>query len=221
MTETIVRELQSIVRSHEQLDAEAHGPDLRPVLPRGPRGAAICFVGRDPGEKEAKCGLPFIGESGQRLRNGLLEVYSPGVEPSEQSQLEVGERFFWLSTVPFKPKGNKPWSQHVRRMCQPMLLKLLHDQWGGRDVVTFGNEAFFWFGIGQPGETRKQLRKFWSQGDTRYEQSIEVPLPGLARTVRLHPMPHPSPANAQWRARFPALFKQRLSALQPSPSRIC
>jgi uracil-DNA glycosylase len=49
---------------------------------------------------------------------------------------------------------------------------------------------------------------------------IEVPLPGLAHTVRLHPMPHPSPANAQWRARFPALFKQRLSALQPSPSRI-
>lgn len=213
MSESIVRELQSIVRDHAQLDAEAHGPSLRPVLPRGPRGAAICFVGRDPGEKEAEAGLPFIGESGRRLRDGLLEAYSPGVEPSEQSRLEIGERFFWLSTVPFKPKGNKPWSQRVRRMCQPVLLKLLHEQWGGRDVVTFGTEAYFWFAIGQPRETRQKLREFWGQGDTKYEHSIEVPLPGLSRTVRLHPVPHPSPANAQWRARFPGLFRQRLSAL--------
>jgi acyl carrier protein len=41
----------------------------------------------------------------------------------------------------------------------------------------------------------------------RYEQSFDVPLPGLARTVRLHPMPNRSPANARWRARFPVLFK--------------
>lgn len=214
MTEAIARELKSIVRNHAQLDAEAHGLDLRPVLPRGPRAASICFVGRDPGEKEAKCGLPFIGESGQRLRNGLLEFYTPSVQPSEQSRLEIGERFFWMSTVPFKPKGNKPWSQAVRVACQPLLLQFMHDQWGGRDVVTFGNEAFFWFGIGQPSETLQKLHAFWDQGDTKYERSIEVPLPGLARTVRLHPMPHPSPANAKWRARFPQLFKQRLLMLR-------
>ena len=213
MTEAIARELQSIVRSHAQLDTAAHGPELRPVLPRGPHTAAICFVGRDPGEKEAKCGLPFIGESGQRLRNGLLEFYAPSVLPTEQSRLDIGESFFWMSTVPFKPKGNKPWSQAVRVACQPLLLQFMQDQWGGRDVVTFGTEAFFWFGIGQPGETLQKLHAFWEQGDIKYERSIEVPLPGLARTVCLHPMPHPSPANAKWRARFPALFKQRLAAL--------
>jgi uracil-DNA glycosylase len=218
MTEAIVRELQSIVRGHDQLDAVAHGPDLRPVLPRGPRDAAICFVGRDPGEKEAKCGVPFIGESGQRLRNGLLEFYTPSVLPSEQSRLDVGERFFWMSTVPFKPRGNKPWSQRVRVACQPVLLQLMHDQWAGRDVVTFGNEAFFWFGIGQPSETLQKLRAFWAQGDIKYERSIDVPLPGLARTVCLHPMPHPSPANARWRMRFPELFRQRLSALSVASS---
>jgi uracil-DNA glycosylase len=213
MTERIVSELQRIVRGHAQLDTDAHGPELRPVLPRGPRGAALCFVGRDPGEKEAKCGLPFVGESGQRLRNALLEVYAPTAPQNEQSRLEIGERFFWMSTVPFKPKGNKPWVPQVRVACQPLLLQLMHDQWGGRDVVTFGTEAFFWFGIGQPDETRQQLHAFWDQGDARYEQSIEVPLPGLARTVCLHPMPHPSPVNATWRARFPELFRQRLAML--------
>lgn len=65
---------------------------------------------------------------------------------------------------------------------------------------------------------RQKLRAFWDQGDIKYERSIDVPLPGLARTVCLHPMPHPSLANARWRARFPELFKQRLSSLS-SPSR--
>ncbi|WP_170217130.1 uracil-DNA glycosylase family protein [Variovorax gossypii] len=213
MTEEIVGELQRIVRAHRQLDAGAHGLELRPVLPCGPHDAAICFVGRDPGEKEAKCGRPFIGESGQRLRDCLLEFYAPSIIPSEQSRLEIGERFFWVNTVPFKPKRNKPWSQPVRVACQPMLLQLMQSHWGGRDVVTFGNEAFFWFGIGQPRATRKKFRAFWNQGDIKYERSIEVPLPGLERTVRLHPMPHPSLANARWRVRFPELFKQRLFEL--------
>lgn len=214
MTHELVRELQAVVRGHRELDADAHGPELRPVLPQGPRDAAICFVGRDPGESEAKRGLPFIGDSGKLLRNCLLDVYAPSRVRSEESRLEVGERFFWSNTVPFKPKDNKAWSQRVRAACQPMLLQLLQGQWAGREVVTFGTEAFFWFGIGQPGEIRGKLRDFWDQGDSKYEQAIEVPLGGLPRTVRLHPMPHPSPANARWRARFPALFKQRLLRLR-------
>lgn len=213
MTEKIVSDLRRIVRGHRGLDAAAHEPELRPVLPRGPWQAAICFVGRDPGQEEAKCGVPFVGESGQRLRDCLLEVYAPFVPPGEHSRLAVGERFFWTHTVPFKPRGNKSWSQRVRVACQPVLLQLMHDQWGGRNVVTFGNEAFFWFGIGQPRETREKLRAFWAQGDIKYERSMEVPLPGLARTVLLHPLPHPSPANARWRTRFPELFKQRLLLL--------
>ncbi|KQU80516.1 MULTISPECIES: uracil-DNA glycosylase family protein [unclassified Rhizobacter] len=214
MTEPIVRDLQNVVRGHAQLDADAHGSDLQPVLPRGPRDAAICFFGRDPGEKEAKCGIPFVGESGQRLRNALLSFYTPSASQDEQSRLRIGERFFWMSTVPFKPKGNKPWSQRVRLACQPILLQFMHAQWSGRDVITFGNEAFFWFGIGQPDETRQRLHAFWDQGDIKYERSIDIPLPGLARAVRLHPMPHPSPANARWRARFPELLQQRLSMLK-------
>jgi uracil-DNA glycosylase family 4 len=213
MTEDIVSELQRIVRAHRELDADAHGPLLRPVLPCGPRDAAICFVGRDPGAKEAECGLPFVGESGQRLRDCLLETFEPSAVPGEQSRLRVGEKFFWMNTVPFKPKGNKPWTQSVRIACQPMLLQLMQAQWGGRDVVTFGKEAFLWFGIGQSRDTGRMLRAFWNQGGIKYERSIDVPLPALERTVCLHPVPHPSSANARWKVRFPELFKQRLLAL--------
>jgi uracil-DNA glycosylase len=206
----VVCALQDVVRGHPQLDAKAHGAELRPVLPQGRNDAAICFVGRDPGESEAKCGLPFIGESGQRLRDCLLSFYSPLTPPTKESRLMIGEQFFWMNTVPFKPKDNKVWSQRVRVACQLMVLHLLQTHWVGRNVVTLGKEAFFWFGIGQPDEIRRELRAFWDQGDTKYEQALEVPLAGLQRWVRLHPVPHPSPANAKWRARFPEMLKRRL-----------
>lgn len=80
------------------------------MLPLGPRNADICFVGRDPGEMEARTGLPFVGDSGVRIRNCLLDVYAPSDPYSDKSRLDVGERFFWLNTVPFKPKANKAWS---------------------------------------------------------------------------------------------------------------
>ena len=157
-----------------------------------------------------KCGLPFVGESGQRLRNCLLEIYASSLVPNEKNWLAVGEQFFWLNTVPFKPKSNKPWSQGVRLACQPKILQLVREQWDGREVVAFGKEAFFWFGMGQSLAIRRKLRDHWNQGDARYEDGISTPAPGLGRTVHLYPMPHPSLANASWRKRFPELFKQRL-----------
>jgi len=39
---------------------------------------------------------------------------------------------------------------------------------------------------------------------------------GGERALRLHPLPHPSPANARWRPHFPRLLKARLDALLPS-----
>lgn len=196
------------------MDLAVHGPELRPVLPQGPSDAAICLVGRDPGEKEAQCGLPFIGASGRQLRDCLLKVYAPSVVPTEQDRREVGKQFFWFNTVPFKPKDNKVWSQQVRVACHPMLLQLVQAQWEGREVLTLGKEAFFWFSIGQPREIRRHLRNFWNQGEIKYEQTIEVPLAGSTRIVRLHPTPHPSPRNARWHQRFPELFERRLIQLR-------
>jgi uracil-DNA glycosylase family 4 len=125
MTSTHVAALQAIVRGHKKLDRSAHGYALNPVLPRGPRNAPLCFVGRDPGAKEVEQGLPFVGEAGQLLRTGLLEVLAPHRSSTEESRLQAGEAFFWMNTVPFKPDRNKPWGMQVRRDCQPILLDLM------------------------------------------------------------------------------------------------
>jgi uracil-DNA glycosylase family 4 len=210
MTSPHVAALQAIVRGHKQLDHVAHGYALRPVLPRGPRDAPLCFIGRDPGAKEVEQDTPFVGEAGQVLRTGLLEVLAPHIPSTEESRLRVGEAFFWLNTVPFKPDRNKPWAMQVRRDCQPILLNLMRSGWNGTNVMVLGREAFFWFGIDQPREVRARLREFWSQGDTKYVKSIEVPLPGTTRLVRLYPLPHPSRANATWTRRFPAMLQHRL-----------
>lgn len=62
---------------------------------------------------------------------------------------------------------------------------------------------------------RERLQAFWAAGGTRYEHSLEVTLElaGRPRSLRLHPLPHPSPANAVWCRRFPALLQRRLAAL--------
>jgi uracil-DNA glycosylase len=123
---------------------------------------------------------------------------------------------FWMNTVPYKPIGNKAWSVKVRARFQPAMARVL-DTWHGVDVVTLGNEAFAWFELGQAKTVRDALRAFWHQGEARYSSSVEVTLDlaGRQRTLRLHPLPHPSPANAVWCARFPALWRARLAELLP------
>ncbi len=46
----------------------------RAVLGEGPIGAAIAFVGEQPGDQEDLQGRPFVGPAGQLLRHAMREV---------------------------------------------------------------------------------------------------------------------------------------------------
>ena len=216
----LLKEFRRLARSLDALDVAAYrefGRDpLQPVIGVGPAGARICIMGRDPGREEVRLGLPFAGEAGQLLRAGLHTHLHPGAAYSFEAGLQAGAGMFWMNTVPYKPVGNKAWSAGVRTAFQPLMARVLAG-WRGGDVVTLGNEAFAWFALGQSREVRDQLRAFWASGDERYQRSVEVTLDlaGDARTLCLHPLPHPSRANAVWCARFPGLLRERLRTLLP------
>ncbi len=199
----------------------AFGKDpLEPIMGLGPADAPIAFFGRDPGREEVRHGEPFIGSGGQLVRRALHR-HLFGDEPADAEACRaVGQGFFWLNTVPYKPVGNRAWPMAVKRRFQPLMQRLLLDNWHGRDIVTLGREAFFWYGIDQPSAQRQQLEAFW-QRDDRFTTHCEVALPsspGTPRRFRLHPLPHPSPRNRLWYSRFATLLEMRLQQLLGAPS---
>ncbi|MEC8423565.1 MAG: uracil-DNA glycosylase, partial [Myxococcota bacterium] len=120
-----------------------------------------------------------------------------------------GRGVFWGNTVPYKPTGNKAWSVKVKRRFVPMVTELLVDRWSGHDLLTLGNVAFDWFRLADK-RLAPRLRAHWGRAD-RYASSVEITLAG--KTIRLHPLPHPSPLNATWYPRFPGLLDARLASL--------
>jgi uracil-DNA glycosylase len=162
-------------------------------------------------------GEPFIGSGGQLVRAALhraagQSVVGPdgdGARLTLAQSIEAGRSVFWGNTVPYKPVGNKAWSTAVKRRFVPYIRELLVRHWQGTELITLGNQAFEWFGLAD--ETlRPRLQRFWKRDD-RYEAMLEVVLDG--KTFRLYPLPHPSPLNAAWHARFPALLDARLREL--------
>jgi uracil-DNA glycosylase len=190
---------------------------LEPVLGAGESDLPIAIFGRDPGRDEVQHQLPFIGAGGQKVRATIYRYLYQREMPGFAASLEVGKRFFWANTVPYKPLGNKAWSMQVKKRFQPLIADLLIRGWSGGEVITLGREAFFWFAINQPREVRQQLEAFWARED-RFESYTTVTvsaLDGARRELRLYPLPHPSPLNATWYKRFPELLTARLKQLQP------
>ena len=83
----------------------------------GPKGAEIMFVGEAPGAKEEKTGRPFMGDSGQVLRqelrrNGLTSVYitnvvkcrPPGNETPSVQQAKACREYLDYEIQRIKPK---------------------------------------------------------------------------------------------------------------------
>lgn len=196
---------------------EAFGRDpLEPVIGQGNPNVPVAFFGRDPGRDEVQHQMPFIGAGGQKVRTTAYKHLYKQEMPDFDASVEVGKKFFWANTVPYKPVGNKAWSMKVKKRFQPLIADLLVKGWNGCDVITLGREAFLWFAINQPREVKQQLEAFWAQDD-RFESNILVTvtaLDGTTRELRLHPLPHPSPLNATWYKRFPDLLAARLRQLK-------
>lgn len=210
------RELASHTEGIDEAVYQTLGKDpLEPIIGLGPAEAPIAFCGRDPGRAEVRYGEPFIGSGGQLVRRGLYRHLHGEDLPDFEASRAVGEGYFWINTVPYKPVGNRAWSMAVKRRFHPLMRQLLIDNWHGRDIVTLGREAFLWFGLDQPRVERQRLEAFW-QRDDRFSAHCDIELAtehGSSRQFRLHPLPHPSPLNMVWFKRFPALLEARLQQL--------
>jgi uracil-DNA glycosylase len=220
------RALRAQAQKLERLDGEVYADfdqdPLEPLIGLGGADRRIAFFGRDPGREEIRHGLPFIGSGGQKVRAALYRHLCGEEMPGFEASVQVGRHFFWANTVPYKPAGNKAWPMSVKKAFQPLMAELLLRQWRGRDVITLGREAFLWFGINQPRETRQALEGFWG-GDERFaaihETRLSLPT-GEQRRMRLHPLPHPSPLNATWFKHFPGLLEERLRQLDARPDNL-
>lgn len=223
LTQDEVQALAAIAHGLPQVDSDCYrkyGRDARqPLLGLGPRDAPLCFLGRDPGQVEIAQWLPFVGASGQKIRRVLAQRAGHAADYTEAEGVAAGRPFFWMNTVPYKPIDNKPWPLAVRKRFHAVLLPLLATHWAGRDVVTLGREAFDWFGLNQPQSVQRQLDAFWSLPDEeKFGTALELELQcgEQQRGFTLHPLPHPSPANARWARHFAGLLRARLERLLPS-----
>lgn len=214
---TLFRDLAA---STDGIDVEVYaryGKDpLEPILGLGDDASRVGFFGRDPGRDEVQHGEPFIGAGGQLVRRALYRRLHDGQAPPDfEASRAIGRDFYWANTVPYKPVGNKAWSTRIKQRFQPPMARLLIEQWRGDSLITLGREAFLWFGLLQPRETRDRLDAYWLSED-RFSNSISTVLSagdGVQREIRLYPLPHPSPLNATWYGRFPGLLDARLAQL--------
>jgi len=136
--------------------------------------------------------------------------------PDFQTSLDIGKYAFWANTVPYKPAGNKAWSMATQKAAHPFISHILVHHWKGRDVITLGRNAFFWFGIHRSKTERDRLKAHWAD-ENRFERPLELEIEapdGTSAPLRIHPLPHPSPLNATWYKRFPDLLKARLRRLE-------
>ena len=189
---------------------QAYGKDPTwPILlGSGRLSAPVGLFGRDPGRTEVELGEPFIGKGGQLIRDGLHRARFGSSCPDLAASIQIGRDLFWCNTVPYKPTGNKAWSVAVKRRFLPHIQASLL-AWKGQDLLTLGNVAFDWFRLADK-RLKPALVEFWARDD-RYQASLEVQLSG--KTIRLHPLPHPSPLNARWYPLFPGLLDARLKSL--------
>lgn len=187
----------------------------QPILYTGNLASRLCFFGRDLGKDEVKAGQPLYGAAGTLVRKGFYTaLYGQEVE-DKQELGKVCDRLLLTNTVPYKPPGNKAYSANVKNRFRPFLERLLVFHWQGNQIITLGNEAFKWFiPYGEKGE----LTAFFRRKD-RYQESLQVTMAAEEegekhqKIVRLLPLPHPSPLNQTYYAKFPAMLQQRLKEL--------
>ena len=128
----------------------------RAVLGEGPVGAAILFVGEQPGDQEDREGRPFVGPAGQIFDRALAEV---GIARSESYVTNAVKHF------KFVPRGK-------RRLHQrPNAGEVKHYRWwlkteidlvGPRVVVALGATALL-------ALSGKALPLMANRGETRFD----------------------------------------------------
>jgi uracil-DNA glycosylase len=191
--------------------AAAGRDPLEPMLDSGDPSSEILIFGRDPGKDEIVHQAPFVGAGGQKIRRVLAERLLGRPPANLAESITVGEGLFWANTVPYKPVGNKAWSEKIKAQFRPWVADLLVHSWRGHTVLAMGQDALMWWSAwGDPAE----FDALWASPD-RFSSTItvEVRADGASRAVQVSPLPHPSPLNATWAKVFPSILHARLDAL--------
>jgi uracil-DNA glycosylase len=195
---------------------ERAGKDpTRPILCAGSLDARVCVFGRDLGKDEVAQGQPMVGAAGRLVRQGLCRAFDAEPDPQDR-RLDAALRFALLSnTVPYKPPGNKAYSEAVKTRFRPFIAELLTVHWQGDRVICLGTEAFQWFArYAEPDAAES----FWARPD-RYEAELPCTLAASVngretrKPIILTPLPHPSPLNQRWYKQFPDLLARRLDQI--------
>jgi uracil-DNA glycosylase len=192
----------------------------QPVLFAGSLDAQIAIMGRDLGKDEVAAGQPLIGAGGRLVRGGVYRSIHQAEPPAADRSLEsVLQRVLLTNTVPFKPPGNKAYTDKVKERFRPFVASLLVEHWAGRRILTLGTESFRWYACYADDGV---FDAFWARAD-RYEADLDclirVDTPDGPRTkpVKISPLPHPSPLNQRWYKLFPGLLAARLSSALSGP----
>jgi uracil-DNA glycosylase len=186
---------------------------LQPILFAGSLDAPVCFFGRDLGRDEVRHGQPLIGAGGRLVREGILRASKGQDQGAKHSRIQLEkalEHALLTNTVPYKPPGNKAYSEPVKERFRPFLVQLLTRFWKGRHIITLGTEAFHWF---EPYVDKHQWKSH-GLSDERFESvfTCSIPRPSSdAKTCTLLPLPHPSPLNRRWFEQFPSMLDRRLA----------
>ena len=189
--EELCEEIRAIARREEiPVDVPVYErfkkDPFQPILYAGSLEAPVCIFGRDLGKDEVRLGQPLIGAGGKLVRQGLLRAWQ--AEGSEEvvstSKLQDAPRYALLTnTVPYKPPGNKAYSEPVKERFRPLILELLTRFWTGHHIIPLGTEAFRWF------EPYGDLQEFRSRGrsDERFDSVFPMPTAGSRqRTLPPH-----------------------------------
>ncbi|MDX2036840.1 MAG: uracil-DNA glycosylase family protein [Isosphaeraceae bacterium] len=199
--------------------ARAGASPMVPVVCAGSLSAVVCFFGRDLGRQEVERRQPLVGAGGRLIRSEVHRALTGEPAPRSDRHVEsVLEHVLLTNTVPYKPPGNKAYTDAVKERFRPFVLELLRDHWTGDRLITLGTEAFEWFArYVQPGG-EETARDFWSS-EARYTGILSVHLPGgrSGRTIELAPLPHPSPLNRRWLPQLPSLLERRVAGKFAKP----
>ena len=184
---------------------------LDPILFAGDLAAKVGFFARDLGRDEVLAGQPLYGSAGRLVRNGVhLALFGKEAENDERRQ-KAADQILLTNTVPYKPVGNKAYSQKVKNRFRPFLERFLVCFWKGSFLIPLGTDALKWF-----KKYDKKLADFQADPD-RFTKKIEIKLTANdgadEREITLAPLPHPSPLNQKYYKIFPQMLQERLKQI--------
>jgi uracil-DNA glycosylase len=183
------------------------------ILYAGSLDAKVGFFARDLGRDEVAAREPLIGAGGTLVREGVYRALGGEGRPDREALARAAKHVLLSNTVPWKPPGNKAYTDAVKNRFRPFITRFLTHHWRGSYLITLGTEAFQYFA---PYAPKGELAAFWKRED-HYERefAVEVPSDGPAgpetKTLTLAPLPHPSPLNQRFYHRFPAMLDARLA----------